>query len=57
MASTSRVTLEEIVVKRNVMLRFIAYLIEHHAAENLRFWLEAQIFKYEKDQQKCKESA
>jgi len=31
--------------------------VEHHAIENLRFWLEAQIFKYEKDPQKCREGA
>jgi hypothetical protein len=55
--ATKSISLEEVVIKRNVMLRFIEYLLEHHAAENLRFWLEAQIFKYEKDQHKCKEGA
>jgi hypothetical protein len=39
------------------MLNFIFYLVEHHAIENMRFWLEAQIFKYEKDPQKCREGA
>jgi hypothetical protein len=51
------VPLEEVITKRNVMLRFIEYLVEHRASENLKFWLETQIFKYEKDQQKCKEGA
>jgi len=57
MASKSSLSLEEVITKRNVMIRFIDYLIVHYASENLRFWFEAQIFKYEKDQQKCKESA
>jgi len=39
------------------MLRFISYLDEHHAIENMRFWLEAQVFKYEKDPQKCRQGA
>jgi hypothetical protein len=39
------------------MIRFIDYLLSHYAAENLIFWLEAQIFKYEKDQAKCKDAA
>jgi len=53
----TKVSLEELITKRNAMIRFIGYLIDHHAAENLRFWLEAQIFKYERDQQKSKEEA
>jgi len=52
-----KVSLEEVATQRNVMLRFIEYLIEHHSSENLQFWLEAQIFKYEKDQTKCKADA
>jgi len=52
-----KVTLEQVANVRNVMLRFIDYLIQHHAAENIQFWLEAQIFKYEKDQTKCKAEA
>jgi hypothetical protein len=39
------------------MIRFIDYLIQHYASENLLFWLEAQIFKYEKDKSKCIASA
>jgi len=46
-----------VATKRNVMLRFISYLSDHHAIENMRFWLEAQIFKYEKDPQKCRTGA
>jgi len=51
------VKLEDVATNRNIMLNFIFYLVEHHAIENLRFWLEAQIFKYEKDPQKCREGA
>jgi hypothetical protein len=51
------VKLEDVATNRSVMLNFIFYLVEHHAIENLRFWLEAQIFKYEKDPQKCREGA
>jgi hypothetical protein len=57
MASKLNFSLEEAIVRRNIMIRFINYLVAHYAEENLRFWLEAQIFKYEKDQQKCKEAA
>jgi len=49
--------LEDVVIKRNVMLRFVDYLVLHKADENLTFWLEAQIFKYEKDPSKCREGA
>jgi hypothetical protein len=52
--SKSNLTLEEVITKRNIVIRFIGYLVEHYASENLHFWLEAQIFKYEKDQRKCK---
>jgi len=51
------VKLEDVATKRNVMLRFISYLSDHHAIENMRFWLEAQIFKYEKDPVKCRAGA
>jgi len=51
------VKLEDVATNRNIMLNFIFYLVDHHAIENLRFWLEAQIFKYEKDPQKCREGA
>jgi len=52
-----KISLEEVATQRGVMLRFIEYLIAHHASENIQFWLEAQIFKYEKDQAKCKVEA
>jgi hypothetical protein len=39
------------------MIGFIDYMIQHYSSENLRFWLEAQIFKYEKDPTKCKVNA
>jgi len=51
------IKLEDVATNRHVMLIFILYLVEHHAIENMRFWLEAQIFKYEKDPQKCREGA
>eukprot|EP01124_Arcella_intermedia_P019433 TRINITY_DN26746_c0_g1_i1.p1 TRINITY_DN26746_c0_g1~~TRINITY_DN26746_c0_g1_i1.p1 ORF type:complete len:362 (-),score=99.42 TRINITY_DN26746_c0_g1_i1:58-1143(-) len=51
------IKLEDVATKRNVMIKFINYLHEHHAIENMKFWLEAQIFKYEKDPQKCKKGA
>jgi len=51
------VNIEDVVVKRNVMLRFIEFLIDHKSEENFTFWLEAQIFKYEKDQTKCRAEA
>jgi len=51
------VKLEDVATNRNIMIRFVSYLVDHHAIENMRFWLEAQIFKYEKDPQKCREGA
>lgn len=55
--SSNFVSLEEVITKRKVMVPFIVYLVEHYAGENMRFWLEAQIFKYEKDQAKCRVNA
>jgi len=42
----SEVALEDVVLDRNVMLKFIYYLHNSYAVENIQFWLETQIFKY-----------
>jgi len=40
------VSLEDVVLDRNVMLKFIFWLHKQFCAENILFWLETQNFKY-----------
>jgi len=39
-------SLEDVVLDRNVMLKFIFWLHKQYCAENILFWLETQNFKY-----------
>jgi hypothetical protein len=40
------ITLEDVVLDRNVMVKFILWLNKQYCSENILFWLETQNFKY-----------
>jgi hypothetical protein len=41
--------LEDVILEKNIILRFLEWLHKQMCAENLTFWLETQNFKYLKD--------
>jgi len=53
----NEVTLEDVVLERNVVLRFLDWLWDHNCDENLAFWLETQNFKYLKTDEDIGENA
>jgi len=43
--------MEDIIIERNIMLRFIAFLDNLLSLENMNFWLECQVYKYLRKQE------
>jgi len=51
------IDLEDVILEKTIMLRFIQWLHEKKCSENLRFWLECQLYKHLKEDNELKNEA